>query len=180
MEKKFKINKEKINRIISEYNNLCGNATQEERIKYQNQLLSAIGTDVLTKAIDEDILRRYIDLMLNQKQAHDFYSNEEFLMMIEGISNFEIVGDWQHFLTINPEYIFDLPHESQEKFAENFSIGNIDLKNCLLDLWKNKIETTGVDTMRPEAAGSTYNITIKCFATNVECMTEIIRKINSW
>ena len=59
-------------------------------------------------------------------------------------------------------------------------IGNIDLKNCLLHLWENKIETTGVDTMRPESAGSTYNITIKCFATNVKCMTEIIRKINSW
>jgi len=97
--------------------------------------------------------------------------------MIEGISNNEIVGDWQHFLTLESSYIFQLPEDKQRLFARNFSIGNKDAENSLMELWKYKIETRGTDIIRPYSEDSINNITLRCNAKDIQCLTETIRKI---
>lgn len=107
---------------------------------------------------------------------HASYSNEDSLRMIEGLSNYEIIGDWQHFLTVNSQYLFELPKDMQEAFAENFAIGNNDARECLLTLWENHIETTGTDVIREESPGSTNCITMQCHAPDVRFMLETLRK----
>ena len=95
--------------------------------------------------------------------------------MLEGLSNYDIVGNWQHFRTVESQYLFKLPKNMQELFAENFSIGNHDAKECLLKLWENHIETTGTDVIRESSPGSTNNITIQCYAPDMRFMIENIR-----
>ena len=96
--------------------------------------------------------------------------------MIEGLSNYEIVGDWQYFRTVKSQYLFKLPENMQEVFAENFAIGNDDAKKCLLKLWKEHIKTTGTDVTREYSPGSTNNITIQCHANEMRFIFETLRK----
>lgn len=176
MDKKFKINRKELSNIIEQYEKEKGNITQEKYDEYKKKVMNSLGTDVLDEAIDESVLEHYTKRILNKELIHDCYSNEDFFKMIEGISNYEIVGDWQHFLTVNSEYLFKLPVNMKEKFAENFGIGNTDAKECLLNLWKNGIETTGTDIIRPESPSSTNNITMKCKSSDMIYMIETLRK----
>lgn len=179
MDKKFKINRDKLNEIINTYRkeiqgkNEAGKNVVLER--YVNFVIHALGTEGLREAISYDVLRRDAQNILDGKKICPYYSNEEALKMLEGLSNYEIVGDWQRFRTVEPQYLFKLPKNMQELFAENFSIGNPDAKECLLKLWENHIETTGTDVIRKSSPGSTNNITIQCYAPNICCMAETMR-----
>ena len=132
-ENKFKIDRNKIDEIVQEYNdNLNKNESSHEDdailSQYIDRIIHVLGNDNLIKAIDIDVLEYYVKGILHGEKIHYFYENDETYAMLEGLSNKEIVGDWQHFLTVNSEYIFELPQEQQEKFAQNFSIGNASAK----------------------------------------------------
>ena len=65
---------------------------------------------------------------------------------------------------MKPEYIISLPPEEQEHMAESISEGNIDLKNALMTLWKNGIETKacgGVRTKEEETPYIYVNVSLK-------------------
>ena len=137
-ENKFKIDRNKIDEIVQEYNdNLNKNESSHEDdailSQYIDRIIHVLGNDNLIKAIDIDVLEYYVKGILHGEKIHYFYENDETYAMLEGLSNKEIVGDWQHFLTVNSEYIFELPQEQQEKFAQNFSIGNASAKECLVE-----------------------------------------------
>lgn len=164
-ENKFRIDRNKINQIVQEYNENPdkGNCSLKRRFvinQYIDKIIQELGNENLLKAIGRETLEHYVEGILKGEKIHHFYEDDETYAMLEGLSNKEIVGDWQHFLTVNSEYIFELPQEQQVEFAKNFSIGNVSAQNCLVELWKNHIETTGVDIKRPEVPGSTNNITI--------------------
>lgn len=129
----------------------------------------------LREAIFPDALKEDALSVLEGKQICENYSDEESLKMLEGLSNNEIVGDWQRFRTIEPQYLFKLPKNMQALFAENFSIGNPDAKECLLKLWENKIQTRGTDVIRKYVPGSTNCITIECYAEDMRFMAETLR-----
>ena len=180
MSEKFKIDRNKLKDIFERYNQEIQGLDEDKKEsiknKYTKFVINELGTEVLKEAISEESLNYVAGGFLDRKLLHEYYTYEESLNMLEGISNYEIIGDWQHFLTINAQYLFKLPKNMQEKFAENFSIGNKDAKECLLKLWKYHIETTGTDIVRPESKGSTNNITISCFAPDMRFMLETLRK----
>lgn len=178
MKEEFKIDQEELSSIINQYNENKDNISEEEFKDYTERIIKLLGTDVLGSAINKESLEHCVSEMLNNGKFHRCYSNEDSLKMIEGISNYEIIGDWQYFLTVNSKYLFKLPEEMQEKFADNFSIGNQDAKKCLLNLWKNNIQTTGTDVIRANTPQSLNTITIACdLGEDVLSMTETIRKI---
>ena len=177
MKEKFKIDEKKISEIIEQYKKEKEDISEERKQEYEKKVIDLLGNEALKLAIDKVILEHYTQRLLDGEKIHYYYANEDFFKMIEGLSNYEIVGDWQHFLTVNTEYLFKLPRNMQEKFAENFSIGNQNAKECLLNLWRNNIETTGTDIMRPEIPASTNNITIKCYSPDMRYMIETLRQI---
>ena len=177
MKEKFKINEKKISEVIEQYKKEKEDILEERKQEYKEKVIDLLGNEALKLAIDKVILEHYTQRLLDGEKIHDCYSNEDFFKMVEGLSNYEIVGDWQQFLTVNTEYLFKLPRNMQEKFAENFSIGNSDAKECLLTLWENNIETTGTDVIRPEVPASTNNITIKCYSPDMKYMIETLRQI---
>ena len=183
MSEKFQINRDKLNDIVNKYNQETQgkNDTEKESIqsKYIELVINELGTETLREAISYDVLEYTAKNMLEGNLMHTSYSNEESLRMIEGLSNYEIVGDWQHFLTVKSQYLFKLPENMQEVFAENFAIGNNDASECLLTLWENHIETTGTDVIREESPGSTNCITMQCHAPDVRFMLETLRKKNT-
>ena len=140
MSEKFQINRDKLKDIVNKYNQETQgkNDAEKESIqsKYIELVINELGTETLREAISYDVLEYTAKNMLEGNLMHTSYSNEESLRMIEGLSNYEIVGDWQHFLTVEPQYLFELPKNMQKVFAENFAIGNDDAKKCLLKLWK--------------------------------------------
>lgn len=183
MSEKFQINRDKLNDIVNKYNQETQgkNDAEKESIqsKYIELVINELGTETLREAISYDVLEYTAKNMLEGNLMHTSYSNEESLRMIEGLSNYEIVGDWQHFLTVEPQYLFELPKNMQKVFAENFAIGNNDASECLLTLWENHIETTGTDVIREESPGSTNCITMQCHAPDVRFMLETLRKKNT-
>lgn len=177
---KFKIDREKLNNIVIRYRKEIQNANKIEKDvikeRYIELVINTLGTDTLREAISYNVLKVDAQKILEGELISDFYSDEESLKMIEGISNYEIVGDWQQFRTVKSEYLFKLPKNVQDVFAENFAIGNEDAKECLLKLWENNIQTTGTDVIRKSSPRSTNNITIKCYAPNMRFIFETIRK----
>lgn len=180
MSEEFKINKFRLNEIINQYNQeqKAENTKEKENIpkKYFELVLNELGTDVLKEAISFDAQNCIVKNILERKRINEFYTNEESLRMLEGISNYNIVGDWQCFFTVTSQYIFKLPAEKQRMFAENFAIGNNDAKECLLKLWQNHIETTGTDIARKGRPGSTNAVTMKCNISDLHVMMETLRK----
>lgn len=182
MEEKFKLNKNKLNQLVAQYQSKLNSIPakskehrQEIKKYYSNLILSTLGNVNLKRAISVDVLQDIAEQILDGNLIHQSYSNEETLQMLEGLSNFEIIGDWQHFYTVESQYLFGLPRDMQEKFAENFSIGNPDAKELLLYLWENHIETTGIDVIRTSSSGSTNNISIQCYAPDMRFMAETLR-----
>ncbi len=151
--KEFRINRELLWEIVSKYRNNHYGQIPHIKEYYINQIISLLGNDALKEALDEQPLRAVAEGLLNDK-PHIEYILEEELNMIEGLSNYKCVGDWQHYLNVKSEYLFKLPNDELEKFAQSFSIGNDDLKNCLLQFWKNRISTVSVDLARKEYNGS--------------------------
>ena len=180
MKEKFVINREKLKNLINKYEIEIQGKNEEDKDKilkkYSQLVIDTLGTDALKEAIGVNILKYDAESILNRKQIHKCYSDKECLEMLEGLSNYEIVGDWQQFRTIKSEYLFKLPRSSQEVFAENFSIGNNDAKECLLKLWERKIKTTGTDVIRKSSPKSINNITIECRAQDMRFMMETLRK----
>lgn len=179
MNEKFKINRNKLNEIVNKYREETQSKYEAEKDAIQERyielVINTLGTDVLREAISYDVLKTDAKNILDGKPISIFYSDEESLKMLEGLSNYDIVGNWQHFRTVESQYLFKLPKNMQELFAENFSIGNHDAKECLLKLWENHIETTGTDVIRESSPGSTNNITIQCYAPDMRFMIENIR-----
>ena len=166
MREKFKIDRNKLNDIVNKYRQEIQEKSDSEKesiqSKYIELIINELGTETLKEAIDNEILNFMAKNILEGNSIHAYYSNEESLRMIEGLSNYEIVGDWQRFLTVKSQYLFKLPKNMQEVFAGNFAIGNNDAKECLLKLWENNIETTGIDIMRAERPGSINSIVLCC------------------
>lgn len=179
MNEKFKIDRNKLNEIVNKYREEAQNksGTEKDVIKehYIKLVINTLGTDVLREAIAYDALKLDAQEILDGKPISSFYSDEESLKMIEGLSNYEIVGDWQYFRTVESQYLFKLPKNMQELFAENFAIGNDEAKECLLKLWENHVETSGTDIVRKSSPGSTNNITIECYGPDMRFMFETIR-----
>lgn len=180
MKEKFKIDREKLEKIVNQYEiDIKGkNKKESKQIKehYIELVIDCLGTDTLKEAISYDALESDATSILERQSISEFYSDEECLKMIEGLSNYEIVGDWQHFRSVKSQYLFKLPENMQEVFAENFAIGNDDAKKCLLKLWKEHIETTGTDVKREYSPGSMNNITIQCHADEMRFILETLRK----
>ena len=180
MEEKFKINREKIEELVNQYEIDIKGKNEEEKPKikenYVKLVIDCLGTNTLKEAIQHDPIRRDAISILERRKISEYYSNEECLQMIEGLSNYEIVGDWQYFRTVEPEYLFELSKDMQEVFAKNFAIGNNDAKECLLKLWKENIKTMGTDIKRKYAPGSTNSITIQCDVNEMRFMIETLRK----
>ena len=151
--KEFRIDRELLWKIVFKYRNNHYGQIKHIKEYYIDQIVSLLGNNALKEAIDEYSLRDVAERLLNN-EPHIECTLEEELDMIEGLSNYKIVGDWQHYLTVKSEYLFNLPIDELERFAQNFSIGNDDLKNCLLELWANRISTVGVDLERKEYKGS--------------------------
>ena len=180
-EEKFTIDRNKLNEVVQEFQQklveVKGTPEEETLIsKYTNKIMSVLGNENLQRAIDTSVLFHYINKILNKQKIHDWYNDEETLKMLEGLSNKQVVGDWQCFLTIKSDFIFDLPKEQQEKIAENFAIGNNSAKQCLIELWKNHIETNGTDVIRPEVQGSTNCITISASIEKIPSYVEVLAK----
>lgn len=179
MKEKFKINRNKLNEIVNKYREETQSKSKMEKDPIQERyielVINILGTDVLREAISYDVLKNDALNILEGKPISIFYSDEESLKMLEGLSNYSIVGDWQHFRTVQSQYLFKLPKNMQELFAENFAIGSHNAKECLLKLWENHIETTGTDVIRESTPGSTNNITIQCHASDMRFMIETIR-----
>ncbi len=180
-EEKFTIDRNKLNEIVQEFQQklveVKGTPEEEKLIsKYTNKIVDILGNENLHRAIDINVLFHYINNILNKQKIHDCYNDEETLKMLEGLSNKQIVGDWQYFLTIKSDFIFKLPQEQQEKIAENFAIGNNSAKQCLVELWKNHIKTNGTDVIRPDAQGSTNCITISSSIEKMSNYVEVLAK----
>ena len=178
---KFIIDRNKLNEIVQEFQQKLvevKGTTEEETLirKYTNKIMHVLGNEDLQRAIDINVLFHYINNMLEGQKIHDWYNDEETLKMLEGLSNKQVVGDWQHFLTIKSDFIFELSQEQQEKIAENFAIGNGSAKECLIELWKNHIETNGTDVIRPEVQGSTNCITISTSIEKIPRYVEVLAK----
>ena len=164
-EEKFKIDKNKLNEIVEIFQQRQSenrSPMEEERLTnhYRYQIVKVLGNEKLVKAIGIDALNFLADRILRKEKMHFFYEDADTLNMIEGLSNNEIIGDWQHFLSVKSDFLFSLPEKQQEEVARNFAIGNISAQKCLMELWKNKIKTSGTDVMRAEVSNSTNNITI--------------------
>ena len=180
-EEKFTIDRNKLNEIVQEFQQklveVKGTPEEEKLIsKYTNKIVDILGNENLHRAIDINVLFHYINNILNKQKIHDCYNDEETLKMLEGLSNKQIVGDWQYFLTIKSDFIFELPQEQQEKIAENFAIGNNSAKQCLVELWKNHIKTNGTDVIRPDVQGSTNCITISSSIEKMSNYVEVLAK----
>ena len=180
-ERKFIIDRNKLNEIVQEFQHklveVKGKSEEEKLIsKYTNKVVDILGNENLHRAIDINVLFHYINNILNKQKIHDCYNDEETLKMLEGLSNKQIVGDWQYFLTIKSDFIFELPQEQQEKIAENFAIGNNSAKQCLVELWKNHIKTNGTDVIRPYVQGSTNCITISSSIEKMSNYVEVLAK----
>ena len=180
-ERKFIIDRNKLNEIVQEFQHklveVKGKSEEEKLIsKYTNKVVDILGNENLHRAIDINVLFHYINNILNKQKIHDCYNDEETLKMLEGLSNKQIVGDWQYFLTIKSDFIFELPQEQQEKIAENFAIGNNSAKQCLVELWKNHIKTNGTDVIRPDVQGSTNCITISSSIEKMSNYVEVLAK----
>ena len=130
----------------------------------------------MLRAVNFENLYIYIQNILNGNKIHNYYNDSETLYILEGLSNKQVVGDWQHFLTIKYDFIFELPQEQQEKIAENFSIGNNSAKQCLIELWKNHIKTSGTDIIRPTSLGATNCITISTSIEEIPIYSEILAR----
>ncbi len=180
MEEKFKINRKKIEELVNQYEIDIKGKNEEKKAKikenYVKLVIDCLGTNALKEAIQHEPIRRDAISILERRKISEYYSNEECLQMIEGLSNYEIVGDWQYFRTVEPEYLFKLSKDMQEIFAKNFAIGNNDAKECLLKLWKENIKTMGTDIKRKYAPGSTNSITIQCDVNEMRFMLETLRK----
>lgn len=120
MEEKFKLNKNKIIQLVAQYQSKLKsipvkNKEHRQEIKkyYSNLILSTLGNDNLKRAISVDVLQDIAEQILDGNLIHQSYSNEETLQMLEGLSNFEIIGDWQHFYTVESQYLFRLPRDMQ-------------------------------------------------------------------
>ncbi len=180
-EEKFIIDRNKLNEIVQEFQQklveVKGKTKEEALIsKYTSKIMYELGNENLQRAIDTNVLFHYINNILNKQKIHDWYSDEETLKMLEELSNKQVVGDWQRFLTIKSDFIFELPLEQQEKIAENFAIGNNSAKQCLIELWKNHIKTNGTDVIRPEVQGSTNCITISAAVEKIPSYVETLAK----
>lgn len=178
---KFKMNRDKLEKIVQEYQQKLEkfkDTPEEEMLtnEYIDKIIHIWGNDNLLKAIDLEALKHYASNMLNKEKIHYNYEDIQTLDMIEGLSNKEVVGDWQHFWTIKSEFIFELPQEQQEKIAENFAVGNNSAKECLVELWKKHIKTTGTDVIRSESPGSTNNITISTSQEKMPILIESLAK----
>ena len=171
-EEEFIINRDELWKTVYEYRE---NPLDKNIDEYINQVAELLGNNAFRDAFNDVDIKNIAKRFLNNEN-HDSYSFEEELDMLEGVSNYKIIGDWQYYLTINTDYIFKLPVESQEKFAENFSIGNDKLKNCLLTLWENKIDTTGVDIKRDSCQGSTNYIAFNVSKKFSMMFTEVIAR----
>lgn len=180
MKEKFKIDREKLEKIVNQYEVDIKGKNEEEKEKieehYVQMVIECLGTKVLQEAIDEYALKNDARRILERECISKFYSDEECLQMLEGLSNYEIIGDWQHFRTVKSQYLFKLPENMQEMFAKNFAIGNDDARRCLLKLWKEHIETTGIDVKREYSPGSMNSVTIQCHADEMIFMFETLRK----
>lgn len=98
MSEKFQINRDKLKDIVNKYNQETKgkNDAEKESIqsKYIELVINELGTETLREAISYDVLEYTAKNMLEGNLMHTSYSNEESLRMIEGLSNYEIVGDW--------------------------------------------------------------------------------------
>lgn len=98
MKEKFKIDREKLEKIVNQYEvDIKGkNKKEKEKIKeqYTELVIDCLGTNALREAIQEEPLKKDARSILERKEISEFYSDEECLQMIEGLSNYEIVGDW--------------------------------------------------------------------------------------
>ncbi len=115
-EEKFIIDRNKLNGIVQEFQQklveVKGTQKEEALIsKYTSKIMYVLGNENLQKAIDTNVLFHYINNILNKQKIHDWYNDEETLKMLEGLSNKQVVGDWQRFLTIKSDFIFELPLE---------------------------------------------------------------------
>lgn len=101
-ERKFIIDRNKLNEIVQEFQHklveVKGKSEEEKLIsKYTNKVVDILGNENLHRAIDINVLFHYINNILNKQKIHDCYNDEETLKMLEGLSNKQIVGDWQYF-----------------------------------------------------------------------------------
>ena len=129
------------------------------------ELLALIGGDELEKIFEKYSIEAIIDTLIQEKKTHSLYEDDENgLTELEGLLNKKITGKLGKFYMIKPEYIISLPPEEQEHMAESISEGNIDLKNALMTLWKNGIETKacgGVRTKEEETPYIYVNVSLK-------------------
>lgn len=180
MDKKFKIDRKELSNIIEQYEKEKGNITQEKYDEYKKKVMNSLGTDVLDEAIDESVLEHYTKRILNKELIHDCYSNEDFFKMIEGISNYEIVGDWQHFLTVNSEYLFKLPVNMQEKFAEKNGIDPLEyLSMKYTNLSERQQELFEIENTYMKNSNFT-NFIKKAMITNVKNRVPVIKRMQEF
>ena len=184
MSEKFVIDRKRLNQLVEEYGiekRQARSKNDEKKIKekYVELVINTLGTSALREAIDEEPLKDAVYRILTNKKIHESYSNEESLNMIEGLSNYEIVGDWQCFWTVKSEYLFKLPKSMQEIFAENFAIGNEAAKVCLLKLWEKHIMTRAIDVARKSEPDSNNYIVIQCNKEDMSVMFETLRQKNT-
>lgn len=129
------------------------------------ELLALIGGDELEKIFEKYSIEAIIDTLIQEKKTHSLYEDDENgLTELEGLLNKKITGKLGKFYMMKPEYIISLPPEEQEHMAESISEGNIDLKNALMTLWKNGIETKacgGVRTKEEETPYIYVNVSLK-------------------
>ena len=181
-EEKFTIDRNKLNEIVQEFQQklveVKGTPEEEKLIsKYTNKIWQVLGNENFQRAVGSvEDLEYFIHNILNRNKIHKDYSDSDTLKMLEGLSNKQVVGDWQCFLTIKSDFIFELPQEQQEKIAENFAIGNSSAKECLIELWKNHIKTSGTDVIRPEVQWSINCITISATIEKLPSYVEILAK----
>ena len=129
------------------------------------ELFDLIGGDKLERIFEKGAIETILDTLVQEKKTHSLYEDDENgLTELEGLLNKKITGKLGKFYMMKPEYIISLPPEEQEHMAESISEGNIDLKNALMTLWKNGIETKacgGVRTKEEETPYIYVNVSLK-------------------
>ncbi len=129
------------------------------------ELFDLIGGDELERIFEKGAIETILDTLVQEKKTHSLYEDDENgLTELEGLLNKKITGKLGKFYMMKPEYIISLPPEEQEHMAESISEGNIDLKNALMTLWKNGIETKacgGVRTKEEETPYIYVNVSLK-------------------
>lgn len=113
------------------------------------ELFNLIGGDELERIFEKGAISTILSTLVHEKKTHSLYEDDENgLTELEGLLNKKITGKLGKFYVIKPEYIMSLSPEEQVHMAESVSEGNINLKNALIELWKNGIKTRACGGVR--------------------------------